>query len=89
MSTRTPEVRFAHPHVLFDERMRAFVVGGTRLPVRRLFLWQKQGTSIEVLHRRYPHIGWAKLLDALSFAYDNEDLIRDELDRSGEAPRRG
>ena len=54
---------------------------GTHVPVRRLFAWHRQGTTVETLLRRYPQLGPARVLDALSFAYDNFDLITQDLDR--------
>ena len=57
------------------------MVEGTRVPVRRLFAWHRQGTTVETLLRRYPQLGPARLLDALSFAYDNLDLITQDLER--------
>jgi hypothetical protein len=51
------------------------------VPVRRLFAWHRQGTTVETLLKRYPQLGPARLLDALSFAYDNFDLITQDLDR--------
>jgi uncharacterized protein (DUF433 family) len=75
-----PPVRIAHPHVFVDAEGSPFVMG-TQVPVRRLFAWHKQGTTVETLLKRYPQIGPARLLDALSFAYDNYDLISQDLDR--------
>src|SRR6266498_2417028 len=75
-----PPVRIAHPHVVIDEGGSP-VVEGTRVPVRRLFAWHRQGTTVETLLRRYPQLGPARLLDALSFAYDNLDLITQDLER--------
>jgi hypothetical protein len=49
--------------------------------VRRLFAWHRQGTTVETLLRRYPQLGPARLLDALSFAYDNFDLVSQDLER--------
>lgn len=31
--------------------------------------------------KRYPALGWAKVLGGLAFAYDNEDLVEADLDR--------
>ncbi len=58
---------------------------GTRVPVRRLWSWHKRGTTIETLLKRYPQIAPAKVLDALSFAYDNEELVQADLDRENDA----
>ena len=51
------------------------------MPVRRLWSWHRGGTTVETLFRRYPNLGPSKVLDALSFAYDNQDLIQADLDR--------
>ncbi len=84
-----PSIKIAHPHVVLEEGTGSPIVEGTRIPVRRLFSWHRQGTTFETLFRRYPQVGHAKILDAVAFAYDNLDLItadivreRDELARS-------
>jgi uncharacterized protein (DUF433 family) len=56
-------------------------VVGTGVLVRRLWAWHRGGTSLETLIRRYPQLGPAKILDALAFAWDNEDLIEHDLAR--------
>lgn len=60
------------------------VVRGTRVPVRRLFAWHRQGTSVETLLKRYPQLGPSRVLDALAFAYDNLDLVTADLERERE-----
>ena len=75
-----PPVRISHPHVMVGEDGSP-VVNGTRIPVRRLFAWHRQGTTVETLLKRYPQLGPARVLDALAFAYDNLDLIMFDLDR--------
>ena len=57
------------------------MVAGTRVPVRRLFAWHRQGTTVETLLKRYPQLGPARVLDALAFAYDNLDVVMQDLDR--------
>lgn len=54
---------------------------GTRVPVRRLWAWHRKGVSVETLVKRYPSLGWAKVLGGLAFAYDNEELVEADLDR--------
>jgi uncharacterized protein (DUF433 family) len=78
-----PPVRVAHPHVVVAATMLAGspTIAGTRVPVRRLWAWHKGGTSVETLMRRYPQLGPARVLDALSFAYDNEELVEADLSR--------
>ena len=60
-------------------------VRGTRVPVRRLWSWHRRGTTIETLLKRYPQLAPAKILDALAFAYDNEQLVEADLARENDA----
>ena len=78
----TPAV-LAHPHVRMDRSVLAGspYVAGTRIPVRRLWAWHRGGVSVETLLKRYPQLGPARVLDALAFAYDNRELIEDDLAR--------
>jgi uncharacterized protein (DUF433 family) len=61
------------------------LIAGTRVPVRRLFSWHRQGTTVETLLRRYPQLGPSRIFDALAFAYDNLDLVTADLIREREA----
>ena len=70
--------RTPHPHVVLDADGHAFV-RDTRVPVYRLWAWHRKGVDVERLVKRYPALGWAKVLDALSFAYDEQKLMADEL----------
>jgi uncharacterized protein (DUF433 family) len=81
-----PTPGIPHPHVVLEDGVP--FVEDSRVPVHRLFSWHRQGTSVETLLRRYPQIGPARILDALAFAYDNQDVIaaaismeREELER--------
>jgi hypothetical protein len=56
-------------------------VKGTKVPVRRLWAWHRKGVSVETLVKRYPSLGWAKVLGALAFAYDNQELVEADLER--------
>lgn len=83
MST-LPVIRVHHPHVVLDEDGSP-LIAGTRVPVRRLFSWHRQGTAIETILRRYPQLGPARIFDALAFAYDNLELVTADLVREREA----
>ena len=83
MTHRLPPVRVHHPHVeVRDDLLGGSpVVSGSRVPVRRLWAWHRKGVSVETLVKRYPSLGWAKVLGGLAFAYDNEELVEADLDR--------
>ncbi len=78
-----PRIRVPHPHVRCDAAVLAGSphVVGSRVPVRRLWIWYRTGTSIETLVKRYPNLGPARILDALAFAFDNQELIEADLAR--------
>ncbi len=78
-----PRVLVPHPHVRTDANILSGSphVAGSKVPVRRLWAWHRGGTAVETLMRRYPNLGPGKILDALSFAYDNIELIQADIDR--------
>lgn len=80
--TALPPAKIPHPHVTSGvDGDDSPVIKGTRIPVRRIYSWHRQGTTCETLTRRYPSLGWAQILDALAFAYDNLELITVDLIR--------
>lgn len=60
-----------------------FVVG-SRVPVRRLWVFYKNGASVEVLIKRYPRLGPGKILDALAFAFDNREVVEQDIEHEQE-----
>jgi uncharacterized protein (DUF433 family) len=70
-----------HPYVRIEQDVLGGspYIDGSRVPVRRLWAWHQSGVAIETLMRRYPQLGPARVLAALAFAYDNLDLIEDDL----------
>ncbi len=48
--------------------------------MRRLWGFYKNGATVEVLVKRYPRLGPAKILDALAFAFDNREVIEQDLE---------
>ncbi|HEU4537398.1 MAG TPA: DUF433 domain-containing protein [Polyangiaceae bacterium] len=73
----------SHPHVRIDRSVLGGspYVAGTRIPVRRLWAWHRGGVAVETLLKRYPQLGPARVLDALAFAYDNRELVEEDLAR--------
>jgi uncharacterized protein (DUF433 family) len=69
-----------HPYVERSALTGNAYIVGTRVPVRRLWSWHKKGVLVETLVKRYPSLGWVKVLDALSWCYDNQEIIDKELD---------
>lgn len=77
-----PIVLVPHPHVRVDAK----VLGGsphvadTRIPVRRLYAFFKNGAKVETILKRYPQLDPAKVFDALAFALDNLEVIEADLE---------
>jgi uncharacterized protein (DUF433 family) len=78
-----PIVLVPHPHVRVDSKVLGGSphVVGSRVLVRRLYAFYKNGTRIETILKRYPQIGPAKLFDALAFALDNLEVIEADLEQ--------
>lgn len=76
-----PVILTPHPHVRVDKNVLGgspYVVG-SRVPVRRLWAFYRNGTSIERILKRYPQLGPAKVFDALAFALDNQEVVDADL----------
>lgn len=76
-----PVILVPHPHVRVDKNVLGgspYVVG-SRVPVRRLWAFYRNGTSIERILKRYPQLGPAKVFDALTFALDNQEVVEADL----------
>lgn len=67
-----------HPHVAFDQAAGRWYVEGSRVPAYRIFLWHQRGTTFEILFKRYPQLGPAKVLSAAAFFYDNPEIVEQE-----------
>jgi uncharacterized protein (DUF433 family) len=85
-----PIVLVPHPHVTVDPNVLGGspFVTGSRVPVRRLFAFFRNGTKVETLLKRYPQLGAAKVLDALAFALDNPEVMDADLAREQEMLKR-
>ncbi len=78
-----PIVLIPHPHVRVDPNVLGGSphVVGSRVPVRRLWTFFRNGTPVETILRRYPKLGPAKVFDALAFAADNPEVVEADLER--------
>jgi hypothetical protein len=45
-----------------------------------LWAFYKNGATVEVLIKRYPRLGPGKILDALAFAFDNREVIEQDIE---------
>jgi uncharacterized protein (DUF433 family) len=71
----------SHPHVRMDPAVlgNSPHISESRVPVRTLWSCHQAGVSVETLIKRYPRLGAAKVLDALAFAFDNQELIKQDI----------
>ena len=72
-----PVVLTPHPHVRVDPSIMGGSphVSDSRVPVRRIFSFYRDGTKIETILKRFPQLGAAPVLDALAFALDNPEVM--------------
>jgi uncharacterized protein (DUF433 family) len=59
-------------------------VNGSRVPVRRIYAFFRDGAKVETILKRYPQLGPAKVFDALAFALDNPEVIQADIAREHE-----
>jgi uncharacterized protein (DUF433 family) len=59
-------------------------VDGSRVPVRRVFAFFRDGARVETILKRYPQLGPAKVFDALAFALDNPEVMHADIERERE-----
>lgn len=56
------------------------VIAGTKFPVRSVVSYVlKQGLTPEELVQEFPHLSLAQVYDALSYYYDHQDDVEQEL----------
>jgi uncharacterized protein (DUF433 family) len=81
-----PVVLVPHPHVRVDLNVLGGspYVAGSRVPVRRLWAFFRDGASVERILKRYPQLGPAKVLDSLAFALDNPEVMEADIHREQE-----
>lgn len=85
-----PVVLVPHPHVRVDPA----ILGGSphvndsRVLVRRIFAFFRDGTRIETILKRFPQLGAARVLDALAFALDNPEVMEADAARESALLRR-
>jgi uncharacterized protein (DUF433 family) len=78
-----PIVLVPHPHVRVDKKILQGSphVAGSRVPVRRLWAFYRNGAGVDVLLKRFPRLGPAKIFDALAFAFDNPEVMDADMAR--------
>ena len=80
-----------HPHIQKDPAICGGdpVIGGTRIPIRLIYLRARAGDSVESIQRVYPRLTLAQIHDALSYAYDHLSEIEEEIRREQETYSKG
>jgi len=78
-----PVILVPHPHVRVDQAILGGSphVNGSKVPVRRIYSFYRDGTKVETIMRRFPQLGPARVLDALAFALDNLEVIEADAAR--------
>jgi uncharacterized protein (DUF433 family) len=81
-----PVVLVPHPHVRVDQNVLGGspYIAGSRVPVRRVWAFFRDGASVERILKRYPQLGPAKVFDALAFALDNPEVLEADVAREQE-----
>lgn len=54
---------------------------GSRVPVRRVWAFYRNGANVDTILKRFPQLGAGKVFDALAFAFDNVEVMEADLER--------
>ncbi|MBA7681386.1 hypothetical protein ES703_89724 [subsurface metagenome] len=77
-------LKVSHPHITMDESIcnNSPIIVGTRTPVRSIVNYYKDGLSPEEIIVKLSHLKLSEVYDALSFYYDNKELIDSEIEEN-------
>lgn len=64
------------------------IIKGTRIAVSVIATYYKMGLSPEEIQRELPHINLAQIHDALSYYYDHQNEIDEEIENELESKLR-
>jgi uncharacterized protein (DUF433 family) len=81
MSTSSEPVETVHPHVERRDGVQGGrpVIKGTRFPVSSIVQNYRRGLSVDDILREFPHLTPAQVHDALSYYYDNQAQVDQEI----------
>jgi uncharacterized protein (DUF433 family) len=81
MSTQSMPVDIGHPYVECRQNVQGGrpVVKGSRFPVSSIIQDYRRGLSVEEILREFPSLSPAEIHDTLSFYYDHQAEIDQEI----------
>ena len=79
-------VRVNHPHITTDKEIcnGSPIIKGTRTPVRSIIGYANMGLTPEEILATLPYLKLSEIYDALSFYYDNKELIDKEIEENND-----
>jgi uncharacterized protein (DUF433 family) len=81
MARRAVLQKIAHPYIEHkaDTRGGRAIIKGTRIEVNLIAWHYKQGHSVDEVLQGYPHLTPAQVHDALSYYFDYQSEIEEEI----------
>ena len=78
------EMKTEHPHIVRVEGISCGspVIKGSRITVRLIASYYKQGVDPDEVLRLYPHLSPAALYDALSYYHDHQAEVEQDIKES-------
>jgi uncharacterized protein (DUF433 family) len=70
-----------HPYIIEKKGVQGgrAVITGTRIPVSAIVIWYKAGKEIYEIMDMYPQLTPSQIHDALSYYYDHEKDMEEEI----------
>ena len=68
-----------YKHIFIMDDGRA-VIGGTRIKVEYIAVYDRDGLSAEEIGRRYPFLTMGQIYSALAYYWDNKELVEAQIE---------
>jgi uncharacterized protein (DUF433 family) len=77
------DLKVSHPYVAKDDEIQGGkpTVKGSRIPITTLVTYYKRGNDVDEILNLYPQLTPAQVHDAISYYYDNQEQLDDEIDK--------
>jgi uncharacterized protein (DUF433 family) len=75
------KIKVKHPYVTQKRGVQGGspIVAGSRIPIRTIIIYYKQGKDIDEIIDLYPRLTPAQVYDVLSYYYDHQEEIEKEI----------
>lgn len=80
------DVKTVHPYVTQKKGVQGGkpIIVGTRTSIRSIVFYHRMGDTPEEILDKYPHLALAQVYDALSYYYDHQEEVDQDMESDTE-----